>query len=165
VELFVVGIVELVVVGCVHAGASWAIVIEGLALERPLCRHIDLPSGVSVRYDHGRDRPELLGSSRRCGPAAEESLLTLAYYGVKTYSDSFDLVHRREASKPNAIWQADHAQLDILLIREDGTSARPWLTIVIAFFASHLSRLEARHLAQGRSTLAYLRHTGGALHR
>jgi len=40
-------------------------------------------------------------------------------------------VHRRKASEPNAIWQADHAQLDILLLKEDGTSARPWLTIVI----------------------------------
>ena len=40
-------------------------------------------------------------------------------------------MHRREASKPNAIWQADHAQLDILLLKEDGTAARPWLTIVI----------------------------------
>jgi putative transposase len=43
--------------------------------------------------------------------------LTLAHRGNKAYSESFDLVHRREASKPNAIWQADHAQLDILLLR------------------------------------------------
>lgn len=51
--------------------------------------------------------------------------------GSKAYSESFDLVHRREASGPNAIWQADHAQLDILLVREDGSAARPWLTAVI----------------------------------
>jgi putative transposase len=59
------------------------------------------------------------------------SLLTLAHKGGKSYGESFDLVHRREASKPNSIWQADHAQLDILLLKEDGTVARPWLTIVI----------------------------------
>jgi putative transposase len=29
------------------------------------------------------------------------------------------------------IWQVDHAQLDILLLKEDGTCMRPWLTIVI----------------------------------
>jgi putative transposase len=58
------------------------------------------------------------------------SLVTLAHRGVKTYSETFDLVHRREASKPNAIWQPDHAQLDILLLKEDGTTVRPWLTIV-----------------------------------
>ena len=45
------------------------------------------------------------------------SLLTLAHQGVKAYSESFDLVHRREAKKPNAIWQVDHAQLSILLLK------------------------------------------------
>lgn len=59
------------------------------------------------------------------------SLRTLAHQGAKAYGESFDLVHRREASKPNAIWQADHAQLDIKLLKEDGSTARPWLTIVI----------------------------------
>jgi len=39
------------------------------------------------------------------------SLLTLTHRGNKAYSEGFDLVHRREASKPNAIWQVDHAQL------------------------------------------------------
>jgi putative transposase len=63
-----------------------------------------------------------------------EGLLTLAHRGNKAYSESFDLVHRREASKPNSIWQADHVQLDILL-REDGTTAKPWLTIVIDDFS------------------------------
>jgi hypothetical protein len=24
------------------------------------------------------------------------------------------MVHRREASRPNALWQADHAQLDLM---------------------------------------------------
>jgi len=55
----------------------------------------------------------------------------LAHRGNKACSEGFDLVHRREASKPNAIWQVDHAQLDIWLLREDGSVAKPWLTIVI----------------------------------
>jgi putative transposase len=59
------------------------------------------------------------------------SLLTLAHQGPKVYSEFFDLVYRREAAKPNDIWQVDHAQLDILLLKEDGTTMRPWLTIVI----------------------------------
>jgi putative transposase len=29
------------------------------------------------------------------------------------------------------MWQADHAQLDILLVREDGLTAKPWLTIIL----------------------------------
>ena len=40
-------------------------------------------------------------------------------------------MHRREADGPNAIWQADHTPLDILLIRPDDTAAKPWLTTVI----------------------------------
>ncbi len=61
-------------------------------------------------------------------PAA---LLTLAHEGEKAYSEAFDLVHRREAKGPNAIWQVDHCLLDIPLLGEDGSVAKPWLTIVI----------------------------------
>jgi putative transposase len=105
--------------------------IEGLSLERPplpirfICRQIRqfaeatgerLPRYGTV-YDLVREVPG--------------SLLTLAHRGSKAYSEGFDLVHRREAPRANAIWQADHAQLNILLLRGDGQTARPWLTIVI----------------------------------
>lgn len=58
-------------------------------------------------------------------------LVTLAHKGTKAYSDTFELVHRREATGPNAIWQADHTPLDILLIRPDGQAAKPWQSVVI----------------------------------
>ncbi len=128
-------------------------VIEGLALERPpipitsICRQIrqfaevigESAPSCWVVYDLVRELPD--------------SLLTLAHQGGKAYGESFDLVFRREASKSNAVWQVDHAQLDILLLREDGTDARPWLTIVIDDYRE-------RSLA-----LAYLRHTRDSLHR
>jgi putative transposase len=47
------------------------------------------------------------------------------------YCEGFDLVHWREATRSNGIWQVDHAPLSILLILEDGQTARPWLTVVI----------------------------------
>lgn len=47
-------------------------------------------------------------------------LITLAHEGSKAYSNTFELVHRREADGPNAIWQADHTPLDIELLRPDG---------------------------------------------
>ena len=59
------------------------------------------------------------------------ALVTLAHEGSKTYSTSFDLVHRTEADAPNAIWQADHTELDILVRDDDGNARRPWLTIVL----------------------------------
>jgi hypothetical protein len=58
-------------------------------------------------------------------------MLTFAHQGGKAYCEGFDLVHWREAARSNGIWQVDHAPLSILLILEDGQTARPWLTIVI----------------------------------
>jgi putative transposase len=39
-------------------------------------------------------------------------------------------VHRRQANRPNEIWQADHTQLDLYLLDERGQPARPWLTVI-----------------------------------
>jgi putative transposase len=105
--------------------------IEGLALQKPpltvatICRQVrqlaqDIGEPIpkySVVYDIVRNLPA--------------DLLTLAHQGSKAYGDAFELVHRREASRPNAIWQADHSPLDILLVRPDGKAGKPWLTIVI----------------------------------
>lgn len=52
-------------------------------------------------------------------------------HDVREVFNGLDLVHRREALRPNSIWQVDHAQLDIKLLREEGSIGRPWLTIVI----------------------------------
>lgn len=43
----------------------------------------------------------------------DPALTTLAHDGGKAYAEAFDLIHRREASGPNAIWQADHTPLDL----------------------------------------------------
>jgi putative transposase len=105
--------------------------IEGLALERP-----SLP--ITSVYRQVSQFAKTLGEPapgywvvRDLVRKLPASLLMLAHQGSKAYSESFDLVHRREAAKPNAVWQADHAQLDIQLVREDGSTARPWLTAVI----------------------------------
>jgi len=58
-------------------------------------------------------------------------LRTLAQQGSRRFGELYEMVHRCEAPRPKALWQADHAQLDILLLREDGSAGRPWLTAVI----------------------------------
>jgi putative transposase len=94
--------------------------------------------------------------------------------GTKAYSNAFELVYRREANGPNAIWQADHTPLDILLIRPDGAAAKPWLTTVIddysravaGYFLSfedpcrvaRISGAPSGDLAQRGLTLDRLRH-------
>jgi putative transposase len=60
-----------------------------------------------------------------------EALFTLAPEGSKAYADRFDLLHRREASQPNEMWQADHTPLDVWVGDEHNRPARPWLTIVL----------------------------------
>ena len=63
--------------------------------------------------------------------ALPAGLTTLAHQGTKAYQQRFDLLYRREADGPNAIWQADHYVLDVLLVREGKAPAKPWLTVVI----------------------------------
>lgn len=58
-------------------------------------------------------------------------LILLAHEGAKAYGEEFDLVYRREASHANAMWQADHSFLPILLLDEHGKSAKPWLTAIL----------------------------------
>lgn len=105
--------------------------IEGLALERP-------PLPISSIYRQVTAIASTLGEGRPSYPvvrrivrALPSGLTTLAHRGARAYGETFDLVHRREASRANAIWQVDHAQLDIRILQGDGSTARPWLTVVI----------------------------------
>src|SRR5512135_3794067 len=61
----------------------------------------------------------------------EPALLTMAHEGTKAYDDRFELVHRREAKASNAIWRADHCELDVLVKDGEGKARKPWLTIVL----------------------------------
>jgi putative transposase len=64
---------------------------------------------------------------RRLDPA----VVMLAQEGRKAYKERFDLLYRREASRPNEIWQADHTPLDLWVLDERGRPARPWLTVIL----------------------------------
>jgi putative transposase len=97
--------------------------IEGLALQKPPLPIAALHREVQrLAQNLGQEAPSyrVVYSIVRGLPA---DLLTLAHEGTKAYSEAFDLVHRREASGPNAIWQADHSPLDILLVRSGGPEA------------------------------------------
>ena len=64
---------------------------------------------------------------RQLAPA----FVTLAHAGSKVYSETFDLLYRREAEEPNALWQADHTLLDLLLTDDTGHPRKPWLTVIL----------------------------------
>lgn len=106
-------------------------VVEGLALQKPPLPVAALYRQV-VRFskDLGEKAPSY-GTVFNIVRSLGADLVTLAHEGTKAYSNTFELVHRREADGPNAIWQADHTPLDILLFRSDGEVAKPWLSVVI----------------------------------
>lgn len=112
-------------------GVSPAIrdLIEGLALQKP-------PPSIAALYrqvtSFGRDRndrPPSYGQVYAIVRSLPRDLVALAHRGSKVYGDTFEWVHHREADRPNAMWQADHTLLDLLVQRDDGEPARPWLSI------------------------------------
>ena len=63
--------------------------------------------------------------------ALPEVPTTFALDGEKAHRDAYDLVHRREAERPNQIWQAGHTRVDLWARRDDPRVGQPWLTVII----------------------------------
>ena len=131
------GLVGLVRKGRIDSGGRRIVTprlreaIEGLALEKPA-----LP--LTSVHRQAKQFAQLIGEPaptywvvRDIALNLPNDLRTLAQQGTRRFGELYEMVHRREASRPNALWQADHAQLDILLLKEDGSACRPWLTAVI----------------------------------
>lgn len=109
--------------------------IEGLALRHPVlgaaavCR-----LAQSVARAQGWPDPTyrtVFNIVRHIDPA----LTPLAHEGEKVYANTFDLIYRRTAARPNEIWQADHTLLNIWVLDHRDRPARPWLTIVMDDFS------------------------------
>ena len=105
--------------------------IEGLALQRPPLSAAAIHRRVCDRAQERGQSPPSYATVHATVRALPPALTTLAQEGGKAYGERFDLIHRREAGGPNRVWQADHCLLDILLAREGGPPARPWLTVVL----------------------------------
>jgi len=97
------------------------LLIEGLALRRP-------PPAIATVHRQVAEVARAQGWTVP-GYAAvydvvtsiDPAMATLAHEGSKRYKEVFDLVYRREAAKPNQIWQADHTLLDLWVL----TLSRP----------------------------------------
>lgn len=105
--------------------------VEGLALERPRRPIATIHRLVCAAAEREGWTAPCYATIHAAVRAIDPALMTLAHEGSKAYAHSFDLLHRREASKPNEIWQADHTELDILVFDEAGVVVRPWLTVII----------------------------------
>jgi putative transposase len=105
--------------------------IEGLALRKPQPSVAAIHRRVAA-VAHGRGwQPPSYGSVYTIIRRLDPAMVTLAQEGQAAFRDHFELVYRRRAECPNAVWQADHTELDILILDANGTTVRPWLTTVI----------------------------------
>jgi putative transposase len=106
-------------------------VIEGLALQKPrrTVAHIHRETARISRERHWT--PPSYSTVHRIVRQIDPALTTLAHEGAKAYQEAFDLIYRHQASAPNAVWQADHSLLPILVLNEHGKLAKPWLTIML----------------------------------
>lgn len=105
--------------------------IEGMTLLKP-------PPSIATIHRRLRNVADQLSwptpsysSVRSIVRGIDPAMLMFAHEGAAAFRDRFELVHRHRAERPNAIWQADHTQLDILILDAGGKQVRPWLTTVV----------------------------------
>lgn len=105
--------------------------VERLALTRPRPSIATLHR-LTVTEAERLDYPApSYATVRNIVGALDPALVTLALDGPTAYRDRHELVFRHRAERPNATWQADHTELDILITSPNSTPERPWLTTVI----------------------------------
>lgn len=105
--------------------------IEGMALLKPPPSIATIHRRIAgLASERGWQAPSY-GSVRSIVAGIDPAMATLAHEGAAAFRDKYELVHRHRAVRPNATWQADHTQLDILILDADGKEARPWLTTVL----------------------------------
>jgi putative transposase len=113
--------------------------VEALALARPRRSVAAIHRTVTaVATDRG-ETPPGYATVYALVRALDPALLTLAHDGVKAYSETYDLLYRREVDAPNAVWQADHTLLDLLVLDDKGLPARPWLSVIIDDYSRALA--------------------------
>jgi len=57
-------------------------------------------------------------------------MVPLAQDGPAAFRDRYERLSQYRAEGPNAIWQADHPLLAILVLDANGAAVRPWLTLI-----------------------------------
>lgn len=105
--------------------------IEGLALRKPrpsvAAMHRRMSELARQRQWPAPSYSSVYGIVRDVPPA----MVTLAQDGPAAFRDRYELLYRHRAEGPNAIWQADHTLLDILVLDANGAAVRPWLTLIL----------------------------------
>ncbi|MGO1568614.1 MAG: Mu transposase C-terminal domain-containing protein [Brachybacterium sp.] len=117
--------------GTHHLPADLVRMIEGLALSKPRPAIATLHRKVAGICSKEEWPTPSYGVVWDIVRALDPGMVTLALEGAASYRDKYELVLRRQAERPNAMWQSDHTMLDILVVGTDGKPARPWLTTIL----------------------------------
>ena len=100
--------------------------IEGLALVKPRASVAAITRRAQATADDHGWPPPSYAVVRRLVDGLDPAMVTLAHDGPVSYRDRYELVWRPAADHPNDQWQADHTELDILIVDAAGAPARPW---------------------------------------
>ena len=111
--------------------ADLVALVEGMALKPPRSSAAAIHRRVGAVAKAQGWRVPSYGAVHAIVAALDPGMVTLAQEGPVAYWDRYELVHRHRADAPNALWQADHTLLDLLILDEGGKPARPWLTTVV----------------------------------
>ena len=65
----------------------------------------------------------------------DRRLKVLAHDSEEAYEKEFDQIIRRQAKRPNEMWQADHKELDIFVTDQNGRTGKVWLTAITDDFS------------------------------
>lgn len=104
--------------------------IEGLTLTRPRPSLATITRRAErVAEANGWPAPSY-STVRAVVTALDPQLVALAHSDPATWRDRYELALRRQSGRPNECWQADHTELDILVLDADRTPVRPWLTVI-----------------------------------
>ena len=114
-----------------RTSADVVLFVERLALTRPRPSIATLYRLTVAEADQQHLPAPSYSTVRAIVQALDPALVTLALEGPASYRDRHELVYRFRADRPNRIWQADHTELDILIVGPDGRPDRPWLTAVM----------------------------------
>jgi putative transposase len=111
--------------------ADLVALIEGLGLKKPRASAAAIHRRVrDVATAQGWPLPSY-STVYAILAALNPAMVTLAHEGAAAFRDRYELIYRHRAEAPNAIWQADHTLLDLLILDEACKPARPWLTTVV----------------------------------
>jgi putative transposase len=105
--------------------------IEGLALRTPRPSVAAIHRNMTVLAMQRQWTPPSYGSVYGIMRQLSPAMVTLAQDGPAAFRERYELLYRHRAAGPNALWQADHTQLDILVLDANGDAVRPWLTIIL----------------------------------